>query len=225
MTDRLLTSADFDAHGQLELANTGEPMRYYLHVSSLSKSLKIDLKLAAESDTTFFCKIDSSTQIVFNAHIKKHASARFYGLTQLSGENQAEIAVHVHHDEGENLTEQKFFSYADGHSRIKFTGKINVAPGASGVIAHQLHRGIAISPTARIDAQPFLNIMHDDVRCTHGSTIGYIDEDSRRYLMARGISPDAAEKMLIASSQHEFLSAVGADALQKYFGISAPLYE
>ncbi len=181
----------------------------FLKFSDTEGPLRCALNLAEGSETDVYAHIaKSNVQLVFAAKLRRHATARFFGLTQTTGEQHSDIVVDVHHVQGENLSEQKFYSFAGDSSTIGFTGKITVDSGANGAVAHQLHRGTALSPTARIDAKPFLNIRHDDVKCTHGSTVGFIDESARHYLMARGMGASEAESMLIRSSEQQFYAAV-----------------
>lgn len=182
-------------------------------------ALNCALRIEQGSQLDCFLSIHNSTaDITIDAEIFNHSNARFFGLTRAAADDVVSIGMHVHHLEGKNHTEQKFYSYAGGRSAITFTGKISVAPGAGESVAHQLHRGTVLSREARISAQPFLNIMHDDVRCTHGSTVGFIDEDARRYLMARGMAEADAEKTLIESSQRQFIDALPAEG-STFFGL------
>lgn len=186
-------------------------------VAGPDKSIRIKYNLHPNATARIFTKITEGVSLHYEAELARGAEVRFFGLTETESDAEAKIDVSVHHREGQNYSEQKFYSYADGKSRVSFTGRITVDPGASGAVAHQLHRGILLSEDARINADPFLNIMHDDVRCTHGSTIGFIDQDAMQYLMARGIDRSRAEQMLVFSSQREFYDALPDDAARTYF--------
>lgn len=210
------------AHIFLELGKTGDrPLHLVfnnrpqagaqLFLAAHSRTTTLDCALRIEHDSELDCFVsvrEVSAGITIDAEVMRNTRAHFSGLTRTSADNAATIAMHVHHLEGMNHTEQKFYSYAADKSAITFTGKISVSPGAGESVAHQLHRGTLLSREARISAQPFLNIMHDDVRCTHGSTVGFIDEDALRYLMARGMSAHDAEKTLVDSSQRQFIDAL-----------------
>mgnify|MGYP000435095509 CR=1 FL=1 len=181
----------------------------FLSAEQSRVELDCAMRIEKESQLDCFLSIHNSTaNITIDANIFQHGGARFFGLTRAAADDVVSIGMHVHHLEGKNHTEQKFYSFAAEKSAVTFTGKISVAPGAGESVAHQLHRGTVLSREARISAQPFLNIMHDDVRCTHGSTVGFIDEDAKRYLMARGMAGSDAEQVLIESSQRQFIDAL-----------------
>ncbi|MBS0619466.1 MAG: SufD family Fe-S cluster assembly protein [Spirochaetes bacterium] len=184
--------------------------------TALTLSLNVEIKRAARFD--FFSAVfGKAHDLELEALLDAAAVAHFYGLTELSQNDHANLSLHVKHREGKNHSEQHFYSYASDEAQIRFTGKITVLPGAGGSVAHQLHRGIMRTEGARIQAQPFLNISHDDVKCTHGSTVGFVDEDAKQYLMARGISPADAEQLLVDSSQARFYAALPDEAARKFF--------
>ncbi|AFM14795.1 SufB/SufD family protein [Turneriella parva] len=190
----------------------------FLKFNAASGPLRCHLNLREGSEADVFAHTaGSQLQLVFSAELMRNATARFFGLTQTAATEHTEITVDVRHKQGQNLSEQKFYSFAADTSTISFTGKITVDSGAGGAVAHQLHRGTALSPSARIDAKPFLNIRHDDVKCTHGSTVGFIDETARHYLMARGMAQIDAETMLIRSSEQQFYAAVPEGPAQIFF--------
>jgi len=184
--------------------------------TALALSLSVEVKRAARFN--FFSAVfGKAHEFELEATLDEAAVAHFYGLSELSQNDHANLSLHVKHREGKNHSEQHFYSYASDAAQIRFTGKITVVPGAGGAVAHQLHRGIMRTEGARIQAQPFLNISHDDVKCTHGSTVGFVDEDAKQYLMARGISPADAEQLLVDSSQTRFYAALPDEAARNFF--------
>lgn len=183
-----------------------------------ARDVELTLDLGEKSSTAFYTSLDESHSAFHtNATIRERAEAYFTGLLRTSMDIVTDVEVNVHHTEGLNKTDQKFYSYAKDTSAIRFMGRIVVDPGASGTEAHQLHRGVLLSRGARINAQPFLNISHDDVRCTHGSTVGFIDESALAYLMARSLSREDAEAMLIQSSERQFYDALPNSDAQEFY--------
>jgi Fe-S cluster assembly protein SufD len=83
------------------------------------------------------------------------------------------------------------------HSRSVWQGMIYVAPGAQKTDGYQANRNLILEPTARADSIPGLEILADDVRCTHGATVGKIDPDHLFYLQARGIPAPEAERLIV----------------------------
>ncbi|NRA01501.1 MAG: Fe-S cluster assembly protein SufD [Myxococcales bacterium] len=83
-----------------------------------------------------------------------------------------------------------------GQSRAVFHGRIQVRPHAQKTSASQTNRNLVISPDARVNTKPQLEILNNDVRCTHGATIGQIEEEALFYLQSRGIGPEEARALL-----------------------------
>jgi len=102
----------------------------------------------------------------------------------------------VHHAKPHCTSEQLYKGILDGSSRAVFNGRIVVAPDAQKTNAEQSNRNLLLSDGALIHSNPQLEIFADDVRCTHGSTVGRLDEDALFYLRSRGIDRSAAEGLL-----------------------------
>ena len=82
-------------------------------------------------------------------------------------------------------------------ARSVYQGTIRVAPGAQGTDAYQANRNLLLSPTARADSIPGLEILANDVRCTHGATVGTVDHEQMYYLMARGLPRRDAQRLVV----------------------------
>lgn len=230
---------------ELQLNLTADSVQVFVPLTETERKLTISVKLAANTSTRLYLLArgparnlqlvinavdharagvyslldDAAAHFIYEANVQSGAEVTFTGLTRAQGKTVTGIEVNVRHVAANGRTEQKFYSYARDTAQISFTGRIAVDPGASGTEAHQLHRGIALSPGARIDAQPFLNIMHDDVRCTHGSTVGFIDEEALAYLMARGLGRNVAEQILIHSSERQFFDLVPTGEAREFYGV------
>lgn len=94
-------------------------------------------------------------------------------------------------------SDQLYKGILDGSGHGIFNGKIFVRQPAQQTAAEQMNRNLVLSPKARIDTKPQLEIFADDVRCTHGCTIGQLEKEELFYLMARAISRDEARQMLL----------------------------
>jgi Fe-S cluster assembly protein SufD len=93
-------------------------------------------------------------------------------------------------------TEQLFRGIAAGRARIAFNGKIVVAPGAEGTDSQQSLRGLLAGAGAEIDVRPQLEIYTDDVRCSHGASVGKLDDNMLFYLLSRGLERTEALRLL-----------------------------
>ena len=94
----------------------------------------------------------------------------------------------------------------DGHSRSVFRGVIRVHPRAQKTDAYQTNRNLLLSAHARADSLPNLEIQADDVKCSHGATVGQLDAESRFYLMSRGLTREQAERLVVLGFLGEVLS-------------------
>jgi len=108
----------------------------------------------------------------------------------------------------------------NGKSRSVWRGMIYVAEGAQHVDGYQANRNLVLDPGARSDSIPGLEILNDDVRCTHGSTIGKIDEDQLFYLLSRGLPRVEAEQLVVQGFFDDILkrfsiSAVGENLWER----------
>ena len=102
-----------------------------------------------------------------------------------------------------------------GHSRGVFHGRILVRPDAQKTDAKQTNKNLLLSDDATIDTKPQLEIYADDVKCTHGATIGQLDLDSIFYLRARGIGAQTARRMLIHAFAGEIIGRIRCEAVRE----------
>ena len=102
----------------------------------------------------------------------------------------------------------------DGHSRGVFNGKIFVRQDAQKTDAKQTNQTLLLSPTALIDTKPQLEIFADDVKCTHGATIGQLSDEAEFYLRARGIPKEQARALLTYAFASDIVSRIKIDAIR-----------
>ena len=147
----------------------------------------------------------SQTVVATGARLQRHetqlihpgqgASVRMDGLYLLGGARHADLTSGVTH-EGGGETSQMFKGVAADRARAVFQGQIIVRPGADGTNARMRHDALLLSDTAEINAKPELEIYADDVQCTHGNTVGALDEEALFYIRSRGV-PEAEAKALL----------------------------
>ncbi|MBN8215009.1 MAG: Fe-S cluster assembly protein SufD [Spirochaetes bacterium] len=136
------------------------------------------------------------------------AEARLRGLYPLDGAKHNDIHVHLRHAAPDGKSRQTFRGVLDGKSRAVFTGKVTVDKGAHGTDAGQSNRTLLLSPDARVDARPQLEIYNDDVKCAHGATTGQLREEELFYLTSRGIPREQARALLAAGFVEDLLGAI-----------------
>jgi Fe-S cluster assembly protein SufD len=111
----------------------------------------------------------------------------------------------------------------DDKASVVFNGKIFVHLDAQKTDAVQTNQALLLSPDTTINSKPQLEIFADDVKCTHGATVGQIDEDQRFYMMQRGISAEEAEGLLVYAFAAEVLELISIESVKK--ALEARLYD
>lgn len=110
--------------------------------------------------------------------------------------------INVHHNAPHCTSNQEIRALSAG--KFRFAGRVVVAPGADGTVAHQQCHGILLAEDAISEEKPQLEIYADDVECSHGATVGHPDEDALFYMRSRGIPLAEARRLQLLS----FLSPV-----------------
>lgn len=113
------------------------------------------------------------------------------------------------------VTNELYKGVMDDNSVGVFNGMILVRPGIKKIEAYQSNKNVLLSDKADVFSKPELEIYSDDVRCSHGSTIGALDEEALFYLQARGISKKSAEHLLIAAFIGDVLDKIQNEAVRK----------
>lgn len=134
--------------------------------------------------------------------------AQLLGAYLARGRQHMDHTTRVRHAHPGCATEELFKGVVDDHAHGVFQGLIHVAPHAVGTDAHQQNRNLLLSDRAVADTKPELEILADDVKCTHGATVGDLDADEMFYLRARGIAPDDARRLLIAGYVSDLLERI-----------------
>ncbi len=144
------------------------------------------------------------------------AIAHLAAVQLLRGAQHGDITTVVAHDAPGCASRQTVKSVVDGRAHAVFQGRIEVARAAQKTDGYQMSQALLLSPDAEIDCKPELEIFADDVKCSHGATIGALDPEQLFYLRARGIPEAAARAMLVRAFLIDAIEAVseaGARAL------------
>ena len=132
------------------------------------------------------------------------AEVSLKGLYLCGGDERVNFRILMHHRAPGCLSRQLFNGIAGGSSRVTFEGRIIVAPDAQKTEAYQENHNIVLSDQAHAETMPQLEIYADDVKCSHGATVGRLDEEALFYMRTRGV-PERDAKVLQMLS---FLSPV-----------------
>ncbi|PYX80453.1 MAG: Fe-S cluster assembly protein SufD, partial [Acidobacteria bacterium] len=138
------------------------------------------------------------------------------GLFIGGGRQHMDNYMMVEHASPHCASRQFYNGILDGHAQGVFHGRIIVHNAAQKTDAKQTNRNLLLSDDAQIHTKPQLEIYADDVKCTHGATIGQIEEDALFYLRSRGIDEASARKLLLSAFASECLERMKQDGVRKY---------
>ena len=145
------------------------------------------------------------------------ADVELKGLYLCSAEAKASIRVNMRHTVGGSRSNQLFRGLVDGNARVEFDGRIVVAPDAQKTEAYQTAQTLQLSDTAVVQTSPQLEIYADDVKCSHGATVGSLNEDEQFYMRSRGISLEEARRLQIISFLSPVTEDLPADVLEEIY--------
>lgn len=151
---------------------------------------------------------------VYTLHEGQGTWCRVDGVSVTQGDQLSDTHSVIDHTRAHCESHQLHKCIVDGDSHAIFNGKIFVRDGAQKVDAYQLNRNLLLSPKARVDTKPQLEIFADDVKCTHGATVGQLDEDQLFYLVSRGFDRDEARNMLTYAFAAEVLESIQIASLK-----------
>ena len=146
-----------------------------------------------------------------NLHVRlndENIETLMYGLYLTRGDQVVDNHTAIYHDQPNCRSWEVYKGILDGRSRAVFNGKVFVKPEAQKTDAKQTNRNLLLSDGARVDTKPQLEIFADDVKCTHGATVGRLDDVARFYARSRGIPAAAAERLLTYAFAAEVVDEV-----------------
>ena len=127
------------------------------------------------------------------------SEVRLSGIYLCSGHDEVTFDITMHHRIGDCRSQQIFNGLATGEAKCGFFGKIVIAPEGQRTEAFQENHNILLSDSAKINTKPRLEIYADDVKCSHGATVGKLNEDEQFYMRSRGIPEDEAKVLQMIS--------------------------
>jgi Fe-S cluster assembly protein SufD len=131
------------------------------------------------------------------------------------GENQhTDTHSVIDHQQAYCNSHQLYKGILDANGRAVFNGKVFVREGAQKTDALQTNKNLLLSPQARVDTKPQLEIYADDVKCAHGAAIGQLDQDQLFYLEARGINPELGKSLLTYGFAEEVIEKIGIESIR-----------
>lgn len=138
------------------------------------------------------------------------------GLYLLTGSQLYDTHSLVDHAKPHCTSHENYKGILDDNSRGVFNGKVIVRKDAQKTNAFQENKNIILSDNALVDTKPQLEIFADDVKCSHGATVGQLDEDSLFYLKSRGIGEDKARSILIHAFASDVIKSIKIEPVKNY---------
>ncbi len=144
------------------------------------------------------------------------ADCRIAAGALIHGRQHSDITTEIDHAAPHTTSAQLFKNVLDDRSRAVTQGRVVVRPDAQKINADQSNKNLLLSPGARADSKPELRIFADDVKCSHGATMGDLDQEAIFYLQSRGIPEDEARKLLIHAFTEEVLDQISSPVIRDY---------
>jgi len=146
----------------------------------------------------------------------EYSEAHFYGLYFTGDRQVVDNHTMVDHAVPNCESNELYKGILDGFSTGVFNGKIFVKQDAQKTNAFQSNKNILLTKDATMNTKPQLEIFADDVKCSHGATIGQLEEEPLFYLRSRGIGEDSARALLLIAFAQDIIDHIKIDALKEY---------
>ena len=166
-----------------------------------------------------------TTAITLGARLSRHdvklkfnsegGEAFVDGLYLLGGNQHHDTHSVIAHEVPNCTSHQTYKGVLNDRSRGVFNGKVFVAVGASGTDGYQSNKNLLLSNEARVDTKPQLEIFNDDVKCSHGATVGQLEEEELFYLLSRGLNDSLARNLLTYGFAEEIVNKIGIESIKK----------
>jgi Fe-S cluster assembly protein SufD len=153
-----------------------------------------------------------------NLYVKlagEHAESQLYGLQLSDRQQKMDNFTFIEHAVPNCSSNEFYRSILDEESRGNFCGKIFVCKDAQKTKAFQTNNSICLTDTAKMRAKPQLEIYADDVQCSHGATVGQLDEEAMFYLRSRGIDKKEARFMMMFAFANEIVAKINIEPLRE----------
>lgn len=207
----------------IELEENANLMLYRLQGVFTPSNHQTQLAIRMQSNS----QLHMCTITLGGGHVRNNVEVRMLGegcsceangLYLMDRDQQCDNYIFVEHAFPHCFSRELYKGIIDDSARARFNGHVLVQDGAIKTEAYQTNRNILLTDKAHVDTRPFLEIYNDDVKCSHGSTIGQLDEQALFYLQTRGISERVAITMLSYAFCDEVISSIAIERLRNAVG-------
>jgi Fe-S cluster assembly protein SufD len=182
------------------------------HVSTTEVRLARDSRFSSHSVTIGGGLVRNEVNAVLDG---EGVECTLNGVYLASGDRLVDNHTIIDHAKPNCASHEVYKGILSGRAKGVFNGKIFVRPDAQKTDAKQTNKVLLLSDEAQINTKPQLEIFADDVKCTHGATVGQLDEDALFYLRTRGIARDAARHMLIYAFASDMVSRIALEPVRR----------
>ncbi len=141
--------------------------------------------------------------------------SHLYGMYIMDKNQVVDNYTHTDHVAPHCISNELFKGVLDDSALANFSGRVRVCPDAQKTESYQANNNLLLSETARVNSKPQLVIDADDVKCSHGATVGQIDEEAMFYLRSRGIGEEDARMMMMFGFAHDIIQHVKLEPLRE----------
>jgi Fe-S cluster assembly protein SufD len=197
-------------------------MQYYKVQDETEKAYHIGTTQVQQADNSHFYSatvtlngnfVRNNLNIVLNG---QHAEAYMYGLYMPNGRQHVDNHTLVDHAMPNSYSSELYKGILDDNGTGVFNGKIFVRPDAQKTNAYQSCKNVVLSPGASMNTKPQLEIYADDVKCSHGTTTGKLNDEALFYMRSRGIPKDEARTLLLYAFAQDVLSQIKIEPIRDY---------
>ena len=196
----------------------GEPLMLYQLCGVGNHTTTIRLGEGAKAKVVFAALDGGDTSYTYRVELNgRGAEVELYGLFVAGTGDRCRIKTEVRHNVPDCVSNQVVKGIADGEGYGLFDGLVYVAPDAQHTEAYQQSRNVLLSKTARIQTQPQLEIYADDVKCSHGATVGQMEQEQIYYMRQRGLSEADARKLQLEGFMRDILDRIDNEEVRREF--------
>ena len=212
----------FNNHNFNILINKNSNLKNYIFDLNKNQNLRysftnIDIYENSNSENFIYSSGSKFSKYEIKSNLKeKYSSAFINGIINLDKNNHHEIKTNINHLAENTKSYQLIKSVLNDKSTGVYQGKIFVNDQAQKTDGYQLSKALLLDENTEFNGKPELEIYADDVKCSHGSTSGNLDENSIFYLMSRGLNYDQAKKLLIDGFINDVIEKITNIEIQKY---------
>ena len=206
---------------QLVIKEGAEMELYRLQYMNSKEITTLDIIMEAGA------RLNLCTVTLNGGHVRNNITVRMKGegcqleangLYLVDREQECDNYIFVEHACPHCISHELYKGIVDDTARARFNGHVLVQDGAVKTEAYMTNRNILLTDKAHVDTRPFLEIYNDDVKCSHGSTVGQLDKQALFYLRSRGITERTAMTMLSYAFCDEVIRCIAIDSLRDTVG-------